>query len=356
MADGKHDAQELLQAQAYIWNHIFNFINSMSLKTAIQLGIPDAIHSHGKPISLSLLIAALPIHPAKARCIPRLMRILIHSGFFAKAKLKENDEAEGYVLTKASKLLLKDNPFSVTPFLLAMLDRILTEPWHYLSTWFQNDDATAFTTAHGMGFWEYAGNEPKLNNFFNEAMASDARLVMRVLIDEYKGVFEGLKSLVDVGGGTGTMAKAIAKAFPRLDCIVFDLPHVVAGLAGSENLKYVAGDMFEGVPPADAILLKWIMHVWSDEECLKLLKLSKEAIKGNKEGKLIIIDMVLENRQVTDHQSIESQLFFDMLMMTLQTGKQRNKKEWGKLFLDAGFSDYKITPILGLRSVIEVYP
>lgn len=37
---------------------------------------------------------------------------------------------------------------------------------------------------------------------------------------------------------------------------MFDLPHVVSGLKGSENLKYVAGDMFEAIPPADAILLK----------------------------------------------------------------------------------------------------
>ncbi|XP_048232267.1 probable O-methyltransferase 3 [Ricinus communis] len=355
MADAKHAAVELLQAQAHIWNHMFNFINSMSLKSAIQLGIPDAIHSHGRPISLSQLIAALPVHPAKARCIPRLMRILVHSGFFANAKIKGNDEEEGFVLTSASKLLLKDDPLSVTPFLLAMLDPILTEPWHYVSTWFQNDDATPFDTAHGMAFWEYAGNEPKLNNFFNEAMASDARLVMRVLIDEYKGVFEGLNSLVDVGGGTGTMAAAIAKAFPQLDCIVFDLPHVVAGLQSSANLKYVGGNMFEGVPPADAILLKWIMHDWSDEECLKILQRSKEAIKGKKGGKLIIIDMVSENQQVIDDQYVETQLFFDMLMMALQTGKERNNKEWGKLFLDAGFSNYKITPILGLRSVIEVY-
>jgi methylase of polypeptide subunit release factors len=77
-----------------------------------------------------------------------------------------------------------------------------------------------------------------------------------VLINECKEVFEGLGSLVDVGGGTGTVAKSIAEAFPHLDCTVFDLPHVVADLQGSENLKYVGGDMFEAIPPADGIVLK----------------------------------------------------------------------------------------------------
>ncbi|KAM3326575.1 hypothetical protein P3S67_001701 [Capsicum chacoense] len=45
--------REVLAAQAHIWNHTFNFINSMSLKCAIQFGIPDIIHSHGRPMTLS---------------------------------------------------------------------------------------------------------------------------------------------------------------------------------------------------------------------------------------------------------------------------------------------------------------
>ncbi|KHG15350.1 Tabersonine 16-O-methyltransferase [Gossypium arboreum] len=103
-------------------------------------------------------------------------------------------------------------------------------------------------------------------------MASDARLVNSILIDKCKKVFERLNSLVDVGGGTGTLTKAIVDAFPHLECIVLDLPHVVANLQDSGNLKYVAGDMFKEVPASDAILLKWILHDWNDDECLKILK------------------------------------------------------------------------------------
>ncbi|KAK1568277.1 hypothetical protein Q3G72_022528 [Acer saccharum] len=356
--NGGHD-NELLEAQAHAWNHIFNFINSGSLKCAIQLGIPDVIHKHSKPMTLTKLVSALPIHPSKSGCVYRLMRMLIHSGFFALEKVPENDdqEQEGYVLTNASKILLKDCPLSVTPFLLAMLDPILLKPWDCFSTWFGNDDSTPFKTAHGMTFWEHAGHEPKLNHFFNEAMASDARLATSVVIHKCKDVFKGLETLVDVGGGTGTVSKAIAKAFPNLECIDFDLPHVVANLKDDGNLKYVGGDMFEAIPPADAILLKWILHDWNDEECVKILKKCKEAItsNGGKTGKVIIIDMMMENKKGNE-ESIETQLFFDMLMMVLATGKERDEKEWVMLFQEAGFTDYKITPILGLRSLIEVYP
>lgn len=278
-----YDSDELLQAQVHISNQTFSFINPMSLKCAIELGILDIIQNHGHPMTHSELVSALPIHSGKTRFVYSLMQILINSGFVRRQKLGETnqhlpihssslsdnppsasfvpkkvevDEEEGYVLTSASWLLLKDNPLSVTPFLLAMLSPILIQPWHHLGSWFQNDDPTPFYMAHGMTFWDYWRNKPSLAPAFNDAMTSDTRLISKVVIDKCKGVFEGVESLIDVGGGMGTMARAIADAFPHMDCTVFDLPHVVADMQGTNNLKYAGGDMFETLPPADAILLK----------------------------------------------------------------------------------------------------
>lgn len=61
------------------------------------------------------------------------------------------------------------------------------------------------------------------------------------MLRECREVFEGIESLVDVGGGTGTMAKAIAKSFPGMKCTMLDLPRVVAGLQATENLDFVGG-------------------------------------------------------------------------------------------------------------------
>lgn len=100
------------------------------------------------------------------------------------------------------------------------------------------------------------------------------------------------------------------------------------------------------------------MHDWNDEDCLKILERCKEAVTSKeKKGKVIIIDMVvgMEN-QKGDEESLKAQIYFDMLMMVLLPGKERNEKEWAKLFSDAGFSNYKITPSLGSRSLIELYP
>ena len=100
------------------------------------------------------------------------------------------------------------------------------------------------------------------------------------------------------------------------------------------------------------------MHDWSDEECVQILRKCKEAIPSKeKGGKVIIIDILLKSQQKgdDDHEAIETQLLFDMLMMVLLKGRERNEKDWAKLFFEAGFNDYKITAALGLRSIIEVY-
>ncbi|KAF8029516.1 hypothetical protein BT93_E2045 [Corymbia citriodora subsp. variegata] len=187
-------------------------------------------------------------------------------------------------------------------------------------------------------------------------MASDSQM-MNLVIQDCKEIFEGLNSLVDVGGGTGIVARIISEACPGLKCTVLDLPQVVAGLPESENVKFVGGDMFESIPSTDAILLKLMLHAWSDEDCVKVLRKCKEAIsdKNNDRGKVIIIDIVIDETE-DNAQETATKLFFDVLMMTVATGRERTEKEWEKLFLETGFSQHKITPMFGLRSLIEVFP
>ncbi|KAJ0669310.1 putative trans-resveratrol di-O-methyltransferase [Helianthus annuus] len=311
---------------------------------------------------LSDLVQALGLQQERTQSVYRLMRILVHCGFFVKQSVSttgrhdEEEEGEGYLLAPPSQLLLKEHPFSLRPYLLAFLDPILTDPWHDMDKWFQNNDVTPFHTTHGKSLYDLAGQEPELNQSFNEAMAFDSRLVVSVLLKNCGGVFQALDSIVDVGGGTGTVGKAIAEAFPDTHCIIFDLPHVVNGLVGSKNLTYVAGDMFEAIPNANAVFHKWTLHNWNDEECIKILKNCKEAIPSKESGgKLVIIDIVMKVDEGGD-KLFETQLYFDMLMMSCFTGRQRSEKDWATLFLDGGFTDYKIILVLGFRSLIEVYP
>ncbi|CAI0458602.1 unnamed protein product [Linum tenue] len=351
------NTSELLQAQSHIWHHAFNFVTSMSLKCAVQLGLPEAVQAHSGPISLPELISALSLPPAKAPYLHRLLRLVAHSGFLSLNN-KLND-VERYSLTPAGRLLLRDNPHNAGSLLLAVLDPVLTEPFHRMSAWFrsENDDdgTTPFSATHGGKMvWEYMAMEPEFATLFNDAMARDSCLIAEVVAKEGRAAFQGVGSLVDVAGGTGNMAKALAKAFPGMTCTVLDLPHVVSGLEdGGDNVKYVAGDMFESIPAADA----WIMHDWSDEKCVKILSKCRTAVtgEGKAAGQVIIIDMVLGNQSL-DEKLRGVQYAFDMEMMVSLTGKERTEEEFAKLFFDAGFSSYHINPILGTRALIQVYP
>ena len=69
---------------------------------------------------------------------------------------------------------------------------------------------------------------------------------------------------------------------------------------------------------------------------------------------MIIIDMVVGSGS-SDAKQLETQVLYDLLIMGIN-GVERDEQEWKKIFYEAGFKDYKIMPILGVRSVIELYP
>ncbi|KAG9459281.1 hypothetical protein H6P81_003789 [Aristolochia fimbriata] len=362
--EGDESCRERAQAQIQLWHDMLSFINPMSLKCAVELGIPDIIHKHGRPINLPTLAAAIPIPVDKTDHLHRLMRVLVHTGIFSSHD-EEAEKEELYALTPFSRILVRDNKDCQSP-MLKILDPAIIKPWLFLSQWFKGEgpttgtsSTTPFELCHGCTMWELTTRFPELNGNFNEAMACDSRFIMRTLVTECAPVFHGLKSLVDVGGGTGFAATALAEAFPNLQKItVLDLPHVVAGSVAPADspLNFTVGDMFRWIPPADAVFLKWILHCWDDKGCVKVLKKCKEAIPRREEGgKVIIVDMVLNSKR-GDHLFTETQLFSDLAMSVVLTGKERDEAQWKKIFEDASFSHYKIVPVSGVCSVIEVFP
>ena len=100
---------------------------------------------------------------------------------------------------------------------------------------------------------------------------------------------------------------------------------------------------------------QYILHAWQDDDCVKILRQCKEAILARDAGgKVIIIEVVvgIGSKEIVPK---EMQILFDVFMMYVD-GIEREEHEWMKIFLEAGFSDYKITPVLGARSIIEGYP
>jgi hypothetical protein len=172
----------------------------------------------------------------------------------------EMEGKEAYALAPPSELLVKGTDHCLTSMVQLITNPNLVDLYNHLSKWTSGDELTIFETASGPGdYWGFIHQNPTHLKSFNEAMESDSH-VMRLALSDCKPVFEGLGSLVDVGGGTGNTAKIICEIFPVLKCTVLDLPRVVAGLPGNEKLSFVGGNMFESIPQADAILLKVCMQ------------------------------------------------------------------------------------------------
>ncbi|GMY20473.1 trans-resveratrol di-O-methyltransferase-like [Fagus crenata] len=112
------------------------------------------------------------------------MRLLVHSNFFSKTIVHENpeEEKEVYTLTPYSRFLIKDKVTSFSPSVQAMVDPVVVSSWQFLGDWFQGSEVTPFEKAHGMSFWDYC-ESPEYNNIFNEAMASDSKLMSLVVKD-----------------------------------------------------------------------------------------------------------------------------------------------------------------------------
>ncbi|CAL4909110.1 unnamed protein product [Urochloa decumbens] len=356
--------QALLDAQLELWRNTFGYIKSMALKSALDLRIADAIHHHGGGgATLPQIVARIMLPSSKIPHLRRLMRVLVATGVFAAVQHPPaaggngNDEPIMYTLTPVSRLLVGSQ--NLAPITSMLLHPALVSPFLDLGSWFQEEDAPEscqlFKHAHGQTVWEQTDRDAAFDAAVNDGMVSDSQFIMDIAIGESAGAFQGIHSLVDVGGGFGAAAQAITKAFPGVKCSVLDLDHVVAKAPCDTGVRYIAGDMFESIPPADAMFFKWVLHDWNDEECIMILKNCRKAIPPREEGgKVIIIDIVI-GVGPSDRRHKEMQALFDTYMMIIN-GKERNEKEWKKIFFKAGFSDYKITPVLGVRSIIEVYP
>lgn len=254
-------SQALLDAQLELWHHTFGYIESMALKSALDLRIPDAIYDHGCAATLSQIVTKVTVHPSKFQCLRRLMRVLAAVGIFSVRRSEDDGGEQVYGLTPASHLLV-GNPNSIAPFLTLMLDRIMVSPLHDLSKWFQLElpDPSLFEVTHGQPGWDVLRSNPSFGVLFNEGMLADSNFITDIIIKEGSDLFQGLSSLIDVAGGLGGAAQAISNAFPHLECSVLELPHVVANAPTGTKVQYMAGDMFESIPPANAIFLKVFIY------------------------------------------------------------------------------------------------
>ncbi|KAL5712068.1 caffeate O-methyltransferase [Ranunculus cassubicifolius] len=117
--------------------------------------------------------------------------------------------------------------------------------------------------------------------------------------------------------------------------------------------KHIGGDMFVSIPQGEAIFMKWILHDWSDEHCLKILKNCYDALPAN--GKIIVVDSIVPE---FPEPSFAAKLVIqiDNVMLAHNPGgKERTENEFRALAIGAGFHGFKAICCAFTCSVMEFY-
>jgi hypothetical protein len=299
---------------------------SAALSVAAELGLSDELAAG--PRTVADLAGAVQ---ADEETLRRLLRALVALDVYV--------EQDGLVAnTPLSEGLRSDVPGTMRPLARTFQDPAIWSAWGHLAHSVRTGE-NAFEALHGMNIWTHRQRQPEQNAIFNDNMAALSWYVGDEVAAAYD--FSGLTTVVDVGGGQGILLEAVLTKHEHLKGKVFDLPHVVAKEPRSRALESrwsaESGSFFEAVPPADAYLVKSILHDWPDDKCVQILRTCAAAL--NPGGVVLVVELVLDR---PGQEAFAA--FFDLTMLVLPGGRERTEQEYAALFDAAG---------LRLRRVID---
>ncbi|TVU03659.1 hypothetical protein EJB05_50847, partial [Eragrostis curvula] len=329
----------------------------MTLRTSIELGLLETLAgAGGKALTPKEVAAKLPpkaaSNPAAASMVDRLLRLLASYNVLSCVVEGGDDGSlcRRYAAAPVCKWLTRSNEDGVSfaPFLLLANNKLFMHAWSYMTEAVLEGGGSPFNRAFDTASWfDYAGTDPRFNDLFNKAMEEHSVILTKKLLELYTGGFDGVRTLVDVGGGVGSTIHAITTRYPKIQGVNFDLPHVIAEAPAyypDVQVRHVGGDMFKEVPSGgDAILMKWMLNCWGDDHCAKLLKNCYDALPPH--GKVINVECVLPVKlEATD--SVQGLVAVDVSLLAYSpNGKERYEREFVELAKGAGFSSVKSTYI-----------
>lgn len=189
---------------------------------------------------------------------------------------------------------------------------------------------------------------------FTEKMHSHgfASAISLARFDEFKGIMQ----ILDVGGGSGCYSIALAATHPKIRCTIADLPQVCKIADRYINMYSVADkvfikpfDMFMDNWPSghDAVFLSDVLHDWSTEHCLMLVKMAFDSLPRH--GKILINEVLLSD----NHIGPLTANAYSLAMLSVTEGKQFKPSELMSILAEAGFESLKIKPAYGYYSLIS---
>jgi hypothetical protein len=297
------------------------------------------------PATAEDLAGRIGIHPVGCR---RLLVTLTKMGFVDRdGELYRNSQMGQYCSSKASVNLTPVSGFA-EPF-YHMFEYLPDALREYSPRWHQ-----ALGTSKDDVFGALYEDPARLRRF--AAFMNSLSIPQGQHIAEHYD-FAPHKCIMDVAGGPGGQAVQVGLKHSHLQGIITDMPPVceiakeyIASCGISDRFRAIPADLFEGNYPkgADVILLGHILHDWSDESCLKILRNCHDALPAG--GVLLISESVLK----PDYSASQSALNKDLAMMVVcePGGRERTEAEYGGLLDATGFQLEKVIWMEAPRDLI----
>jgi hypothetical protein len=303
-------------AEAVIWDALRGGLLSRALALVADLGIARVLTSGPRQVSELAQETG-----ADADTLRRLLRALASDGIFA-------EEAPGlFRNTPASEMLARDGWGDFAHLFGGIWLRTIGE--------LDGSGEPSFPRTFGAEFWPWLAANPRDRAAFDRAMGQgwQGRLERLESID-----WRGDETVVDVGGGNGSLLAALLDRHLGMRGIVFDLPETVRDESAlGDRCGFVAGSFFDAVPRGDAFVLSTILHNWDDGAALRILQTVRAA--ASETARLILLEGVIEPGNEPDGGK-----WLDLLMLALFAGRERTEEQWRTLLHDAGFEVTRVDP------------
>ena len=315
---------------------------SQAIYVAAKLGIADVL-KYGERSSSQIAVAT----GADESCISRLMRALCVVGVF-----RTNREG-WFALTGLGKPLQSHVPGSLRAMVIT-LSEIHYAAWAHLIESVKTG-AAAFPHAFGAEMFDYLGRENAAGIAFNGAMTDYSALSSCAVLLSYD--FSGVHSIIDVGGGCGTLLMSLLFMYRSMRGTLFDIRPVIAAAEESlethpcrERCNMVSGNFLDSVPcDFDAYLLSSVIHDWDDERAINILANCSRSM--GPQSKVLLAEFVVP---AGGEKSFSKLL--DLNMLVMNGGRERTESEYRRLFDAAGLRMTRIIPTLSPLCVLEATP
>jgi SAM-dependent methyltransferase len=315
---------------------------SQLIYAAAVLKLPDLLDAG--PISVSEISSRLSLNED---ALVRTMRGLVVAGV---AVAEEDGRYRG---TALNALLVSTAPGSMRP--LALLGDQSYRAWGDLVPTLQTG-GPAFDRCFGISRFEFLTQHPDTAVAFNDAMATMAAQNAAAVVGAYD--FSRSRQIVDVGGGTGVLMRAMLGGAPGATGVLFETeavaPHAreriaAAGLA--DRCEVAAGDFLAAVPPGgDTYVLSQTIHNWDNGRAIQILRSCRDVM--NPDGVVLVIEMLMPARLAGTPMDYPL-VMTDLHMLVMTGGKERTEEEHRALLHAAGLRLRTVIRTKGPLAILE---